>query len=197
MSGRSSKHGCYQRCRSTLWQQQGAASLPHRTLLARNVCAWSLSSRSGRCPARVYCRSTLLWHAASGSRRAAYLRIPTAPASQGTCARGRSQCQPQYTAEQLSVGIRLEIRCPLDMSRGQRIPSRIPTAMLLYSTHNYHRYSIEEERRLKGGVACALGVTSPPNEFDNGGRRVTPYSPYSLETVYMHTFIPAVYGKFP
>ena len=105
--------------------------------------------------------------------------------------------QPQYTAGQLSVGIRLGIRCPLDMSRGQRISSRIPMAMLLYSTHNYRRYSIEEERRLKGGVACALGVASPPNEFDNGGHRKMPYSPYSLETVYMHTFIPAVYGKFP
>ena len=33
--------------------------------------------------------------------------------------------QPQYTAEQLSVEIRVEIRCPLDMSRGQRISSRI------------------------------------------------------------------------
>ena len=33
--------------------------------------------------------------------------------------------QSQYTAEQLSVEIRLEIRCPLDMSRGQRISSRI------------------------------------------------------------------------
>ena len=33
--------------------------------------------------------------------------------------------QPQYTAEQQSVEIRLEIRCPLDMSRGQRISSRI------------------------------------------------------------------------
>ena len=29
--------------------------------------------------------------------------------------------QPQYTAGQLIVEIRLEIRCPLDMSRGQRI----------------------------------------------------------------------------
>ena len=74
---------------------------------------------------------------------------------------------------------------------------RIPTVMRLYSIHNYRRYFIEEERRLKGGVACALGVASPPNKFDNGGRRVTPYSPYSLETVYMHTFIPVVYGKFP
>ena len=33
--------------------------------------------------------------------------------------------QPQYTARQLSVEIRLEIRCPLDMFRGQRISSRI------------------------------------------------------------------------
>ena len=33
--------------------------------------------------------------------------------------------QPQYTAEQVSVEIRPEIRCPLDMSRGQRISSRI------------------------------------------------------------------------
>ena len=33
--------------------------------------------------------------------------------------------QPQYTAEQLSVEIRVEIRCPLDMSRGQRISTRI------------------------------------------------------------------------
>ena len=105
--------------------------------------------------------------------------------------------QPQYTAGQLSVGIRLGIRCPLNMSRGQRIPNRIPMTMLLYSTHNYRRYSIEEERRLKGGVACTLGVASPPNEFDNGSRRVTPYLPYSLETVYMHTFILVVYGKFP
>ena len=105
--------------------------------------------------------------------------------------------QLQYTAGQLSVEIRLEIRCPLDMSRGQRISSRISMAMRLYSIHNYRWYFIEEERRLKGGVACALGVASPPNKFDNGGRRVTPYSPYSLETVYMHTFILARYGKFP
>ena len=35
--------------------------------------------------------------------------------------------QPQYTAEQLSVEIRVEIRCPLDMSRGQRISTRIST----------------------------------------------------------------------
>ena len=33
--------------------------------------------------------------------------------------------QPQYTAEQLSVEIRVEIRCPLDMSRGERISTRI------------------------------------------------------------------------
>ena len=33
--------------------------------------------------------------------------------------------QPQYTAEQLSVEIRVEICYPLDMSRGQRISTRI------------------------------------------------------------------------
>ena len=104
--------------------------------------------------------------------------------------------QPQYTAGQLCVEIRLEIRCPLDMSRGHHISSRIPMAIRLYSIHNYRRYFIEEEPRQKGGVACELGVALPPNKFDNGGRRMTPYSPYSLETVYMHTFIPAVYGKF-
>ena len=104
--------------------------------------------------------------------------------------------QPQYTVGQLCVEIRLEIRCPLDMSRRQRISSRIPMAICLYSIHNHRRYFIEEEPRQKGGVACALGIALSPNKFDNGGRRVTPYSPYSLETVYMHTFIPAIYGKF-
>ena len=33
--------------------------------------------------------------------------------------------QPQYTAGQPSIEIRVEIRCPLDMSRGQRISTRI------------------------------------------------------------------------
>ena len=61
--------------------------------------------------------------------------------------------QLQYTAGQLSVGHTV----------GHMV-------MRLYSIHNYRRYFIEEERRLKGGVACALGVASPPNKFDNGGR---------------------------
>ena len=104
--------------------------------------------------------------------------------------------QPQYTVGQLCIEIRLEIRCPLDMSRGQHISIRIPMAICLYSIHNYRRYFIEEEPRQKGGVACALGVASPPNKFDNGSHRLTPYLPYSLETMYMHTFIPAVYNKF-
>ena len=46
--------------------------------------------------------------------------------------------QLQYTAEQLSVEIRLEIRCPLDMSREQRISSRISVVWhcrLYYAAH--------------------------------------------------------------
>ena len=104
--------------------------------------------------------------------------------------------QLQYTIGQLSVKIQLEIRCPLDMSRGQRISNRISTEIRLYSIHNYRRYFIQEEPRQKGGATCALGVASPPNKFDNGTHCVTPYLPYSCETVYMHTFIPVVYGKF-
>ena len=69
MSGRSSKHGRYERWRSTL---AGGSGNPARKERVRVVAV-----------------------------------------------------QPQYTAGQLSVGIRLEIRCPLDMSRGQRISTRI------------------------------------------------------------------------
>ena len=52
------------------------------------------------------------------------------------------------------------------------------------------------EPRQKGRARFALGIPSGLSKFGNGAHCVTPYSPYSDDVVYMHTFTLVVYGKF-
>ena len=68
--------------------------------------------------------------------------------------------QPQYTAEQLSVEIRLEIRGPLDMSRGQRISSRISVVYhcRLYCAAHFLMNTLARMATEAGGSSdCAPG----------------------------------------
>ena len=48
----------------------------------------------------------------------------------------------------------------------------------------------------KGWAGFALGIPLGLSKFGNSAHCVTMYSPYSGDTVYMHTFTPAGYGKF-
>ena len=80
------------------------------------------------------------------------------------------------------------------MSRGCRIYCRISVAARPYSIHN-HRCSSLGRTTPEGVNGVALGIPSGLSKFGNGARRVTTCSPYSGDTVYMHTFMPAGYGK--
>ena len=83
--------------------------------------------------------------------------------------------QPQYTAEQPSVEIRVEIRCPLDMSRGQRISSRISVVYhcRLYCAAHFLLNTLARMATKAGGSSgCAPGGRRQAGEGGKACNRV-------------------------